>query len=267
MRVSLLFLLACSSLAWSQSVSTEVVRVQLDSPAKFKVGAPVHAHTVEPIYENNRLVIPAGTPIDGEVAEVNPASHKQRVDAKFHGDFTSLHEVKIRFEKVRPRDGQALPISASLTDESSSLVVFHSAGAKHESLAHRTWGFAVGKKNQAINTFTAPGKEHRLERMLFSQLPWHPESLEPGTQYDVVLLRPVGARAADVQPAILSAKQKTEASTVLHARLLTDLTSAKAKAGDSVTAIVTQPKLDGDGHVQIPQGTLLEGNVLQANPA
>jgi hypothetical protein len=267
MRVSFLLLLACSSLAWSQSVSTEVVRVQLDSPAKFNVGAPVHAHTVEPVYENDRLVIPAGTPIDGEVAQVNPASHKQRLDAKFHGDFTSLHEVRIRFESVRPRDGQALPISAALADESSSVVVFHSAGAKHESLMHRAWGFAIGKKNQAINTFTAPGKEHRLERMLFSQLPWHPESLEPGTQYDVVLLRPVGARAGDVQTAALSGKQKIEASTVLHARLLTDLTSAKTKAGDSVTAIVTQPKLDADGHVQIPQGTLLEGNVLEATPA
>ena len=133
MRGSLLLLLGCSSFAWSQSVSTEVVRVQLDSPAKFNVGAPVHAHTVEPVYENDQLVIPAGTPIDGEVAQVNPASHKRRMDAKFHGDFTSLHEVRIRFESVRPRDGQALPISAALADESSSVVVFHSAGAKHES--------------------------------------------------------------------------------------------------------------------------------------
>lgn len=267
MRVSLLFFLVSASFAWSQNPGSEVVRVQLDLPAKFKAGAPVHAHTVEPIYENNRLVIPAGTPIEGEIAQVNPASHKTRLDAKFHGDFTPLHEVKIRFERVLPADGHPVPISAALADESSSVVVFHTAGTKHDSLMHRAWGFAVGKKNEAINTFTAPGKEHRLERMLFRQLPWHPESLEPGTQYDVQLLHPVGTNAVVMDPAKLLKELKLDPSTELHARLLTDLTSAKNKAGDPVTAIVTQPKLDAEGRVQIPEGTLLEGNVLQASPA
>ncbi|HEU5400712.1 MAG TPA: hypothetical protein VFU86_05100 [Terriglobales bacterium] len=264
MRVTLLFLLASSSFALSQNVPSETVRVQVDAPAKFNVGTPVHARTVEPLYENNRLVIPAGTPIEGEVVQVSPASHKRRLDAKFHGDFTPLHEVKIRFEKVMPSDGRVVPISAAVADESSSVVVFHSTGANPVSLVHRAWGFVVGKKNQAVNTFTAPGKEHRLKRMLFSQLPWHPESLEPGMQYDVELLTPLGISAF---PATLSKEQRLEASTDLHARLLTDLNSAKTKAGDAVTAMVTQPKLNSDGQVQIPQGTLLEGNVLQASPA
>lgn len=267
MRVTVLLLFASSAFAWSQNVPSEVVRVQVDSPAKFKAGTPVHAHTVEPLYENNQLVIPAGTPVEGQVVQINPASRKRRLDAKFHGDFTPLHEVKIRFNSILPNDGRSVPIETSLADESSSVVVFHSAGAKHVSLMHRAWGFAVGKKNQAINTFTAPGKEHRLQRMLFSQLPWHPESLEPGTQYDVQLLHPLGANVVPMYPAKVSDKEKLEASTELHARLLTDLTSAKTKAGDPVTAVVTEPKLNAEGQVQIPQGTLLEGNVLQANPA
>lgn len=267
MRVTLLLLFASSVFAWSQNLPSEVVRVQVDSPAKFKAGTPVHAHTVEPLYENNQMVLPAGTPVEGEVVQVNPASRKRRLDAKFRGDFTPLHEVKIRFENIVPIAGRPVPISTAPADESASVVVFHGAGAKHLSLMHRAWGFAVGKKNQAINTFTAPGKEHRLERMLFSQLPWHPESLEPGTQYDVQFLHPLGTRVSPMDLAELSQKQKLEASTELHARLLTDLTSAKTKAGDPVTAVVTQPKLNADGQVQIPQGTLLEGNVLQANPA
>jgi hypothetical protein len=256
-----------SSLVWSQTVKSEVVRVQVDSPAKFRAGAPVRAHTVEPLYENNKLVIPAGTPVVGEVVQVNPASHNRRLNAKFHGDFTPLHEVKIRFERVLPPDGPPVPISTAVADESSSVVVFHSAGAKHASLIHRAWGMAMGKKNQAISTFTAPGKEYRLEQMLFTQLPWHPERLQPGTEYDVALLRPVGSEAAIADPPRASKKQKIEVSTELRARLLTGLDSAKAKPGDPVTAVVTQPKLDAANHVQIPQGTLLEGNVLQASPA
>ncbi len=262
-----LLLLTAVSIGWSQNPPSEVVRVQIDSPAKFKAGAPVRAHTVEPVYEHNQLVIPAGTPIEGEVAQVNPASHKRRLDAKFHGDFTPLHEIKIRFESVRPADGRPVPISAALADESSDVVVFHRSGSKHPSLMHRVWDFAVGKKNQTVSAFTAPNKGYRLERMLFSQLPWHPESLQPGTQYDVALLHPVGTDAVAADPAKVPGKQKLEALTELHARLLTDLTSAKAKPGDPVTAIVTQPKLDADNRVQIPQGTLLEGNVLQASPA
>lgn len=269
MRVSVLLLLVSSSfsVAWSQNVRAEVVRVQVDSPAKFKVGARVRAHTVEPLYEHNQLVIPAGTPIEGEVAQVTPASHKQRLNAKFHGDFTPLDEVKVQFKRVVPEDRGAIPISAALADDSSSVVVFHSAGSKHTSLIHRAWGFAMGKKNQAVSTFTAPNKEHRLQRMLFNQLPWHPQSLEPGTQYDVKLLQPVGVGTIPADPTTISKKEKLAASAELHARLLTDLTSAKNKAGDPVTAIVTQPKLDANGQIQIPQGTLLEGNVLQANAA
>lgn len=265
--ISLSLLVLSSPFAWPQTVSSEVVRVQIDSPAKFRVGTPVRGQTVEPLYENNKVVIPAGTPIEGEVVQVNPASHKRRLDAKFHGDFTSLHEVKIRFERVLPPDGEPVPISAAVADESSSVVVFHSAGAKHVSLIHRAWSMAVGKKNQAISTFTAPGKEYRLKEMLYGQLPWHPESLQPGTEYDVALQHPVGADAAIADPPKASRKQKIEASTELHARLLTGLTSANANPGDPVTAVVTQPKMDAANHVQIPQGTLLEGNVLQASPA
>ncbi|MDT8070839.1 MAG: hypothetical protein ROO76_21975 [Terriglobia bacterium] len=265
--LSLSLLVFSSPFVWSQTASSEVVRVQIDSPAKFRAGAPVRAHTVEPLYENNKVVIPAGTPIQGEIVQVNPASHKRRLNAKFHGDFTPLHEVKVRFERVLPPNAPPVPISAAVSDESSSVVVFHSAGAKHVSLIHRAWSMALGKKNQAVSTFTAPGKQYRLEQMLFSQLPWHPESLQPGTEYDVALLRPLGAQTAMADPPRASKRQKLESSTELHARLLTGLTSAKAKPGDPVTAVVTQPKMDAANHVEIPQGTLLEGNVLQASPA
>ena len=61
--------------------------------------------------------------------------------------------------------------------------------------------------------------------------------------------------------------RKLDRSAVLHARLINDLDSAKSKAGEAVTAVVTEPKLDANNQVEIPQGTVLRGNVLQAEPA
>ncbi len=263
--VSLSVLLASSCLASAQA--PEVVRVQVDTPTKLKPGAPVRGHTVEPLYQGNRLLIPAGTPVEGQVAQVTPASRKRRLDAKSRGDFTPLHEAKIRFDRVLPAGVAPVPINTALADQGAAVVVFHGSGAKKESKFHRLWSLAIGKKNQAVGTFTAPGKGYRLKKMLYAQLPWHPESLEPGSQYDITLLDPPAPLTPTTQSAAGSDQKKLDHSAVLHARLVSDLTSASAKPGDPVTAVVTEPKLDAANRVQIPQGTLLEGNVLQAEPA
>src|SRR4051794_6044626 len=133
--LSLIVLVFASCWAFAQNVS--VVRVQIDSPSKLKPGATVRAHTVEPLFENNKLIVPAGTPVEGIVAEVSPASHDRRLDAKFHGDFTPLHEVKIKFEQFEPESGKPLPMRAALAEQGSDVVVFHSRGVKNDSIFHR----------------------------------------------------------------------------------------------------------------------------------
>jgi hypothetical protein len=259
---SLLALLAVVSCCASAQ-NAVVVRVRIDSPSKLKSGATVRAHTVEPLFENNKLIVPAGTPVEGVIANVSPASHKRRLDAKFRGDFTPLHEVKIKFEQFELPTGKPLPIKAALAEQGSDVVVFHSCGAKRDSIFHRAWGLVIGKKDQAVDTFKGPNKSYRLKRVLYAQLPWHPESLQPGSEYDVELLQPP---VGEIFP-ISRQNHKLDPSAILHARLTNDLDSAKSKPGDSVTAVVTEPKLDTNNQVEIPQGTVLSGNVLQSETA
>lgn len=263
--LSLFCLIAITSaLGSAQNVSTEIVRVQIDSPSKLHPGTPVRAHTVEPLYQHNKLIVPAGTPIEGVIEQVSPASRRRRIDAEFRGDFTPLHEVKIRFDRLQMPSGKMFPIKSELADQGSDVVVFHSRGSKHESMVHRAWGLVIGKKDQAVETVKAPNKAYRLKRALYAQLPWHPESLQPGTQYDVKLLQPPPAADARIPT---SQDHKLDAPTTLHARLLSGVDSAKTKPGEVVTAVVTEPKLDDNNRVEVPQGTLLRGSALQSKPA
>ena len=54
--------------------------------------------------------------------------------------------------------------------------------------------------------------------------------------------------------------------SVVHARLVTPLSSATAKRGQDVEAVLSQPLMDGDRLI-LPQGSRLKGTVKQAAPA
>ncbi len=124
-----------------------------------------------------------------------------------------------------------------------------------------------------MSTVTAPQKWERLQRYLWSQMPYHPQYVGEGTQYEMAL-------TSDLQlPAALSpsqAENKTDPPTEpkplkqlvsVHSRLQTDLNSANAKAGDPVEAIVTQPLFDSQNVLIIPQNSILHGKVLHATAA
>src|SRR5450432_3116773 len=77
------------------SAGSNTLRVELDTPSRVRLGTAVRAHVVEPLYDSNQLVIPAGTVLFGNVSEVHRASKSKRVSAISHGDFTPLHDAAI----------------------------------------------------------------------------------------------------------------------------------------------------------------------------
>jgi hypothetical protein len=54
---------------------------------------------------------------------------------------------------------------------------------------------------------------------------------------------------------------------VVHARLIAPLTSATTQKGEAVEAVISQPLLDGERHLILPQGSRLEGTARQVQPA
>jgi hypothetical protein len=226
---------------------------------------------VEPLYDSNQLVIPAGTVLFGNVSEVHRASKSKRVSAISHGDFTPLHDAAIRFTSLRLQGGSQVPISTGTAQESSQVVRFQSSRTKRPSLFRQAWNAAMIRKNETVSTVTDPGKVDRLKKYVFAQLPWHPEIIEAGSQYDVALLGPIALteqqKLAEPMPKPKPKNQKLDQAAYLHARLQEELTSKTGKQGDLVSAVVTQPVIDSEGQIEIPQGAILRGRVLRAHAA
>jgi hypothetical protein len=253
------------------STGSDTLRVVLDTSTRVRLGTAVRAHVIEPLYDSNQLVIPAGTVLFGNVSEVRRASKGKRASAISHGDFTPLHEAAIQFSGLRLRDGSRISILTSTAQESSQVVRFQSSHPKRPSLFRQAWNAAMVRKNETISTVTDPGKVDRLKKYVFAQLPWHPEIIEAGAQYDVALLSPLalirGQGLAVPMPSAKPLNEKLEHSAYLHARLQEELTSKTGKQGDLVSAVVTRPVIDSEGQIEIPQGAILRGRVLRAHAA
>ncbi len=269
----LIFAIVCSLSAFCSEPTTlpPTVRVEIDSSAKLKVGAVVQAHTIEPFYHANQLVIPSGTVITGHVVRVSPVSRRERLDAMSHGDFTPLKTAKIQFDRLSLRDGEDVPLDTAPADQGSGILHFHRAIAQHPSVFHRAWATFVGQEHQAVSMVTAPGRMDRIKKFVYSQLPLHPQAIAANSQYDVTLLHiPDGLDTPDLKvenPQSKAGKQKLTHDAELHARLEEKLSSKTAKDNEPVLAVITEPLFDDQGKVEVPEGAVLRGRVLRAKPA
>ena len=72
----------------SREPSGAPLRLYLTKRASKRVGAPVEAKLMEPIFAFDRQVIPAGTIALGSVSQTQGVGKWQRVTAILNGDFT-----------------------------------------------------------------------------------------------------------------------------------------------------------------------------------
>ncbi len=66
-----------------------------------KVGQPVHALIVEPVYAFDRLVIPVGAHVTGQITKIEAISKGKRTVAALDADFTPERKVEISFNDLR----------------------------------------------------------------------------------------------------------------------------------------------------------------------
>ncbi|MFY9690996.1 MAG: hypothetical protein WAJ86_13745 [Candidatus Acidiferrales bacterium] len=253
------------------------IQVALDKELRIeKLGQPVRGHVVEPVYAFDKMVIPAGTEVTGRIAKIQGVSSGKRVMSALDADFTPDRGIQIEFDRINLASGKQIPVRTKVTPGSGQVIEFISAADENQkkgvmdAAAARTKEAKQQAKqewNHAMSDVKAPGKIHRLERYAVAQLPVHPQYIDAGTVYFAELQEPLdfGAEPMTAQMASSIGAAPADGS-VVQARLMTPLSSATAKKGDEVEAVVSRPLFES-GRLILPQGSLLKGSVIQVQPA
>jgi hypothetical protein len=249
--------------------SGTAMQVETTQHYPMKTGELLDARLVQPIYLDGKPVIPAGTVVRGLVIALKPDS-KLRLQARLDGDFTPFHIAEVEFDEMT-LDGQHLRFSTRGVSTGAPILRLTAAGATARySLIVREWGNAKQQLHDRVAYFTAPGLGDRAKQFLYHQLPYHPERIQAHTSWTFELADPLplpaSALANDPPHAPTVVSGKSEIWSV-HALLTGEVTSATAKPGDPVKALVVEPVYDKEGQLVVPQGSVLLGKVTIAKRA
>ena len=245
------------------------MQVEVLRPYPMKAGEAIEGRLVYPLYVGGKLAVPENTPIRGAVTALVP-DDKERLQGRLNGDFTPFHEAKVQFNELVLPDG-AHTFSTGGATTGAMVLRLTAAGARpKQSFFGRYWSQAKDRMHQQIAFFTDPGLGDRAKQMLYHQLPYHPERIPAHTSWTFELAasltlpdRPAEAQKDPDPPKAAS----TPETWSVHALLTDGLSSATAKPGDPVRALVSEPVLDKDRQTVIPQGSLLVGHVTTAKAA
>jgi len=219
-----------------------------------KVGEPVTAKLVEPIYIGTTLAIPEGSKVVGHVSFISAPRSGKRVSRILSGDFTPPKTASVSFEQIVLSDGTVLPIHTNMAMGISDVQMVRYLPKNERP--------GLGKKvKEGFQPIVAPNKLQRLREAAIKSLPYHPEYLDQGTIFDATLLDPI-TTPIPAQPVA----EVDRASTVnyVHLRLLTPLTSETVTYGTPIHAVISRPYYGPDHVLHYPAGTTLEGTVRKA---
>ncbi len=254
------------------------LQVVIDTETRIqKVGQSIHGHIAMPVYAFDHLVIPVGSEVKGTITKIDSVSNRRRVLEALNADFTPPRTIAVEFNELVLPNQVHLPLQTNATPGSGQVIQFTSAPQK-KSKKDQLKNVASDKVNQtkqqarqewdkAMKQVQTPGRMHRLRRYLVAQLPAHPQYLDPGVLYFAELQAPLQFGQEPLTGQMASTiGSAPPIGSIVHARLVTPLSSATTKKGDAVTAELTQPLFDG-ANLILPQGSQLKGDVLQVRPA
>ncbi len=245
------------------------LQVEIVHPYTMKSGEALEGRLVYPLYVDGKLVIPENTPVRGAVTALE-ADSKERWHGRLLGDFTPFHQAKVQFNELLLHDG-ARPIVTSGASTGATVLRLAAAGARpKKSLVAREWAQAKDRLHQQVAFFTDPGLGDRARQILYHQLPYHPERIAAHTSWTFELAAPVTLpdTPSDAQaPPVAPPSPGTPETWSVHALLTAGVSSATARPGDPVRALVVEPVIDKDRDLVVPQGSVLVGHVTTAKAA
>lgn len=251
-------------------------RVRID-----KAGAAIRGKIVETVYAFDQPVIPQGSIVNGRIEQIAPVSVLGRARAYTNGNFSPFHKYQVAFESVTLPDGKLLPIQTTVSPATGEVVHLVSnpekekqkgiAGQQVDKAKAEAKGRiqeAKAQMHEGWQKLTAPGKMQRLKRFLVAQSPYRHQYLEPGTRFVADLNNPLefGTTMRTAEQ-LVGVGTEPPADSTLKARLMAEVSSATAKRGTPVTAVLTEPLYSPTHQLILPANSRLVGEVLKAKPA
>ena len=289
----LVLLLAAANMAFSQESPAKPetpihLQVEAGTPLRiyvtrrvpYRVGQVVEAKLIEPVWAFDRIVIPAGATLQGQVVRLDPVPKIMRARAILGGDFTPLKRAEVSFTNLTLPDGKAMPLE---TKESLGLPTIYlpprpaKKPKKPKAAEANRTGVGAFLRQQAqaqlhsqasarsrglYDLVRGPNKREWVENYIMSKLPYHPQWYRARTRFDTVLSQPLDFGTVDVASSELT-KPGTAVppNAVGQMRLLTTISSADAQVGDSMQGVLSQPIFSQTHELVLPEGTRFLGKI------
>ena len=253
------------------------IQVALEEEVRVRnAGQSIRGRVLEPVYAFDKLVVPVGSEVFGRITQIEATPKGKRTEAALNADFTPLRMIQVEFTELVLKDGKHVALHTSVTPGSGEVLHFSSAGDGEkkktikDTAAQKTSEAKEQAKQEwdnAMKQLKTPGRMHRVKRFVQSQLPVHPQYIPAGTVYLAALNDPLSFGTEVMTAQVASTLGGgLPPGAVVHARLVTPLSSGNAKKDDPVEAVLSRPLFDQDRLI-LPEGSRLKGTVLQARPA
>jgi hypothetical protein len=263
------------------------LRIAIDEKTRVRrLGEPVMGHVVEPVYAFDEPVIPAGTIATGHVTQIASLPKLYMARSYASGDFSPFRPYLVTFDRLTLPTGEVLAIDTTVAPGTAEVVHLVTKPGKaddsedeHKSVAMRVANAAgqgvmegvheAGSGAQSVaDQIRSPGRWHRVKEWLVKQSPYRPEYIAVGTRFNAVLNQGLDfGTGSRTQEELASLGSVPPADTILHARLILEVSSATATRGSPVVAQLTEPLYSEDHRLLLPADSRLIGRVLEARPA
>jgi hypothetical protein len=257
--------------------------LRIDQNYPLRVGQPIRAHLLYPIYADNKLLLPKDTLVTGTVVALH-SDHHRRINAMLGGDFTPFRAPEVRFTQIILPDGARLPFSSGPAATGTQIYRAVAPPPSTGGFLHQEFNSGLTAARSDIATFTAPGKGDRLLQWVYGRLPYHPQRIEKNTAWTVettavldVPSQPTAPAAPEPPPVRKPhfweprvsepPPPSNDKAWIVQAYLTNVVSSQTSKPGQAIQAIVAEPIYNPDHTLAVPQGATLVGAVTQAKPA
>ena len=109
------------------------IQVAIDKDVVIrKVGQSVRGHVVEPVYAFDKLVVPLGATVTGQLTKIGNVPNGKRTLDALDAEFTPARKIDVEFNDLVLPDGKHLPIHTRVTPGSGQVIQFVTAADADE---------------------------------------------------------------------------------------------------------------------------------------